>query len=390
MKRVVILGSTGSIGTNALRVAEALNDRLCVAGLAVRRNAAGVLEQAARFGVQHVAVLEPEAARQCKHAAPPGVRVYGGERGLEDLAGAARADLVLCAVVGLAGLKPVLAALDLGCDVALATKEVLVAAGGVVTEAAAANGVRLLPVDSEHGAVLQCLEGSGATGPGRAGPAAETVRRIVLTASGGPFYDRPEIDFEQVTVEEALAHPRWDMGRKISVDSATLMNKGLEIIEAHWLFGVPYDRIEVAVHPESIVHSLVEFRDGNMLAQVSIPDMRYAIQYALTWPERVDGGLPGLDLTRERTLRFLPADTGRFPCLRLARCAGERGGTLPAVLNAANEVAVQRFLDGRIPFADIARTVERVMADHAVVEAPRLEDILAADAAARRAAGGGA
>lgn len=384
MKRVVILGSSGSIGENALRVAEALPDRIRVVGLAVKQNADAVLAQAARFGVKQVAVLDTAGAERCRQNAPHDVQVLAGEEGVSELAAREGADLVLCSVVGMSGLKPVLAALESGKSVALATKEVLVGAGGVVMDAARRNGVRVLPVDSEHSAILQCLEGRGSRVEGRGEDAVpKNVRRLILTASGGPFFARPEIDLDAVTVEQALDHPNWDMGPKVTVDSATLMNKGLELIEAHWLFGLPFDRIDVLVHPESIVHSLVEFQDGNMLAQLSVPDMRYAIQYALTWPDRVDGGLPGVDLTTIGALHFTAPDEQRFPSLRLAREAARRGGTLPAVLNAANEAAVARFLAGGSRFSDIWKTVEHVMEAHDVIESPGLDDILAADAWAR-------
>ncbi len=378
MKRVVVLGSTGSIGLSALRVAESLPDRLQVVGLSVQRNFRPLLQQAARLGVRHVAVSDPEQARDCAREAPAGTSVYAGVEGLETLARLPEADLVLCAVVGMAGLRPVLAALGAGKDVALATKEVLVAAGRIVTDAARSRGVRLLPVDSEHSAVFQCLQG-------REGHGAE-VRRLILTASGGPFGLLPDVDLERVTVEEALAHPRWNMGKKVSIDSATMMNKGLEIMEACWLFGLPATSVDVVIHPESIVHSLVEFVDGSLLAQLGVPDMRLPIQYALTFPERVDGQLPALDVARLGTLRFQAPDERRFPCLALAREAARVGGTLPAVLNAANEVAVEKFLVRRIPFAGIWRLVEAVMARHTVCESPGLDELVAADAWGRRMA----
>ena len=376
MKKIVILGSTGSIGESTLRVVEALPSRLKVVGLAVNRSHKRVLQQAAQFHVSRVAVADPEAARLCAAEAPPGIQVREGERGVEALAALDEADVVLCALVGMAGLKPVMAALAGGTDVALATKEVLVAAGAIVTEAAARRGCRLLPVDSEHSAIFQCVDGK---------PRHE-IKRILLTASGGPFALKPDMDFDRVTVAEALRHPRWNMGRKVTVDSATLMNKGLEIMEAHWLFGVPVDKIDVVVHPESIVHSLVEFADGSVLAQLSPPDMRFAIQYALTYPERVDGNLPALDLAKTGPLHFKEPDEKRFPCLRLAREAAQAGGTLPAVLNAANEVAVQKFLDGKVSFAGIWRLVEKVMARHRATAKPGLDDILEADAWARTTA----
>jgi 1-deoxy-D-xylulose-5-phosphate reductoisomerase len=307
------------------------------------------------------------------------VTVHAGEDGLAEISALDTADVVLCAVVGIAGLRPVMAAIRRGADVALATKEVLVAAGGMVTRACRRRGVRLLPVDSEHSAIFQCLQGEPP----------EHVRRIVLTASGGPFAFRTDVDFDRVGIEEVLNHPSWRMGRKVTVDSATMMNKGLEIAEAHWFFGTPVRDIDVVVHPESVVHSMVEFVDGGVRAQLSVPDMRFAIQYALTYPERSAGGLPRLDLAELGALHFHRPDTGRFPALSLARTAAERGGTMPAVLNAANEVAVGRFLDQEIAFSGIWRVVERVMAKHDVIDDPGLDDILEADAWARQAAAGG-
>jgi 1-deoxy-D-xylulose-5-phosphate reductoisomerase len=378
MKKIVVLGSTGSIGESTLRVVEALPSRLKVVGLAANRSHKRVLQQARQFHVAHVAVADTAIARVCASEAPVGVRVYEGERGIEDVAALDEADIVLCALVGVAGLKPVMAALNKSRNVALATKEVLVAAGAIVTEAAARKKCRLLPVDSEHSAIFQCLDGK---------PPHE-IKRILLTASGGPFALKPEIDFDKVTVAEALRHPRWNMGKKVTVDSATLMNKGLEIMEAHWLFGVPVEKIDVVIHPESIVHSLVEFVDGSVLAQLSPPDMRFAIQYALTYPERVDGGLPVLDLAKAGPLHFKEPDERRFPCLRLAREAARTGGTLPAVLNAANEVAVQKFLDGKVTFSGIWHLVEKVMRKHQGTAKPGLNDILEADAWARKTAEG--
>jgi len=294
-KNIVILGSTGSIGESALRVVAAFPDRFRIIGLAAQNRIERLLEQARLFSVERVAVADLESAQRAKQMAPTGLTVLSGPEGLEELAALPAADIVLVAVVGMAGLRPVLAALRQGTDVALATKEVLVAAGHKVIAASRASGARILPVDSEHSAIFQCLDGKGT----------DRVRRLMLTASGGPFAHNPRLDLEKVTVAEALKHPRWNMGRKVTVDSATMMNKGLEIIEAHWLFGVPFDRIEVVMHPESIVHSMVEFQDGNVLAQLSVSDMRFAIQLALTWPERLDGGLPALDLTRLGTLHLL-------------------------------------------------------------------------------------
>ncbi len=323
------------------------------------------MEQVRRFNVKRVAVADEHAARQCRELLPD-VTVLSGAPGMEELAASEEADVVLAAIVGVAGLKPVLAALAEGTDVALATKEALVAGGRIVTTAALKTGARLLPVDSEHSAILQCLDGR----PG------EHIRRLILTASGGPFAGRPEVDFKKVTIGDALNHPTWNMGKKVTVDSATMMNKGLELIEARWLFNISLDRIAVLVHPESIVHSLVEFIDGSMLAQLSSSDMRFAIQYALTYPDRADGLLPPLDLARLGALHFSQPDEKRFPCLRLAREAGRRGGTLPAVLNAANEAAVKEFLKGGLSFTEIAEVVEKVMNTHDVGSDEDIEAVL--------------
>lgn len=385
MKKIVILGSTGSIGLNALQVVSSLPGELSVEGLAVNSDYEGVLAQAARYGVKNVGVSDPAAAEKCGKDAPSCIKVFGGDEGIEELAALDGIDMVLCAVVGMAGLKPVLAAVEKGIDVALATKEVLVAGGAVVTKACSESGARLIPVDSEHGAILQCIEGSqGTVDSGQW--TVEKIKRLVLTASGGPFFMAPEIDFEKVTVDQALEHPNWDMGKKVTVDSATMMNKGLEIIEAHWIFGVPVENIDVVVHPESIVHSMVEFVDGSTLAQMSVPDMRYAIQYALTYPERMDGGLHGLKVSEISELRFMNVDDERFPAVRIAREAAEQGGTMPAVMNAANEAAVQMFLDERISFRGIWQTVEKVMGEHDVVAEAGLEAVLEADVWARGAA----
>jgi len=376
MKRIVILGSSGSIGQNALRVAEALKSEIRVVGLAVDRNTDEVARQAAQFGVKHVAVADMAAAECGRRILPAGTELYKGPEGLVRLAAMDGVDLVLCAVVGMAGLAPVLSALGKGRDVALATKEALVVAGKIVINAARQNNCRILPVDSEHSAVFQCIEGHG-----------RDARRIVLTASGGPFRNKPNIDFDKVTVKETLDHPSWRMGKKVTVDSATLMNKGLEIMEAQWLFNMPLDKIDVVIHPESIIHSIVEFADGGMLSQMSVPDMRFAIQYAMTWPRRMDGGLPALDLVKAGAFHFSAPDENRFPCLALARSAARTGGTMPAALNAANEIAVRKFLDGHMPFSGIPKMVDKIMSVHKTVADPSLDDIVAADEWARRTAG---
>ncbi len=393
MTSIIILGSTGSIGESALRVVAALPDRLRVTGLATRTNVKRVLEQAAQFGVKLVAVGDPVAAAEARRLAPPGVRVLVGDAGVAELAGAEDADVVLCALVGMAGLRPTLAAIEAGHDVALATKEVLVAAGELVMAARARRNVRILPVDSEHSALFQCLQSSVYTPycvrPADApdAQAAETrVRQLMLTASGGPFANHPEIDFDQVTLLQALNHPRWAMGRKVTIDSATMMNKGLEIMEARWLFNVPLESVDVVVHPESVVHSLVAFVDGAWLAQLSPPDMRFAIQYALTWPDRAAVEMPAMDLARLARLHFSAPDEQRFRCLRLARQAAAAGGTCPAVLNAANEIAVEAFLAGKTSFSGIWQTVEQVLSRHDRMEIGGLDDILAVDQWAREAA----
>ena len=378
MKDIILLGSTGSIGRNTVRVVEAFPSRFRIVGLAVRRDVSGLMEQAARLGVKHVAVADETATADCTERAPDGVCVYGGEGSTEDLVRDVEADLVVCAVVGMAGLRPVMAAAELGRDIALATKEVLVAAGEPVLDTCRRHGARILPVDSEHSAVFQCLAAGGKGG--------DPVRRVILTASGGPFGAQPDIDLAHVSLEQVLDHPRWDMGQKVTVDSATLMNKGLEIVEAHWLFDMPVQQIDVVIHPESIVHSMVEFADGSLVAQLSLPDMRFAIQYALAYPERLAGGLPVLDLAEMGSLHFREPDTERFPALALARAAAERGGTLPTVLNAANEVAVSLFLEGRIAFPGIWELVEKVLDRHDPMDHPGIETILETDAWARRAA----
>jgi 1-deoxy-D-xylulose-5-phosphate reductoisomerase len=376
MKNIVILGSTGSIGENALRVVAHLSAELRVVGLAAGRRARRLAEQAAAFDCRWAAVADAGCVAELRQALPAGCRVAAGRDELCELVCAPEVDLVLCAIVGTAGLMPVLAAVRAGKTIALASKEVLVMAGEQVMAAARRSGARILPVDSEHSAVFQCLDGRRAA----------DVKRLLLTASGGPFRRTPAADLARVTPEAALAHPTWNMGAKITIDSATLMNKGLEIIEAHWLFDLAPDRIEVVIHPQSIVHSMVEFSDGSILAQLGNPDMRLPIQYALMYPERRPGPVSGLDFSIARSLEFEPPDQARFPALRLARQALDAGGTAPAVFNAANEVAVARFLDRAIPFPGIWATVEAALARHVPVAHPTLEALLDADAWARRTA----
>lgn len=390
-KRVVILGSSGSIGQTAVRLLSG-NPLFEVVGLAVNKDTDALFRDAVALGARHVAVADDAAAARAAADLPSGMVIHCGETGLCELA-SMDADIVLCAIVGMAGLRPVLAAIDGGKDIALATKEALVAAGETVMRRRMEKRVRILPVDSEHSAVFQALQsplhspacvrlcGDGAR------PAEDLIRRLVLTASGGPFMFRPEVDFGSVAVEEALSHPTWRMGRKISIDSATMMNKCFEIIEAHWLFDIPSNKIEVLVHPESIVHSMVEFRDLSQMAQMSMPDMTFSVNYALTWPKRASHRLgKPLDLAAVGTLRFFRPDVGRFPCLGLARAALEAGGTAGAVLNAANEVAVGAFLEGRIKFSDIWRIAEAAMAKISATPAAGLDAVFAADAEARAVA----
>ncbi len=380
VKKIVLLGSTGSIGENVLSVVRALEGRIVVKALAANSNWERVLEQAREFGVEEVGLSDQESARACLQSGD-GFVVRSGSDGVAELAASEDVDLVVCAIVGIASLKPVLAALQAGTDVALSSKEALVTGGRIVRRACMESGAKLLPVDSEHSAIFQCLPGNA--GGLESDTISKVVKRLILTASGGPFGSVSDVDLEKVSIEQVLKHPNWDMGDKVTVDSATLMNKGLEIMEAQWLFDMPLSRISVVIHPESIVHSLVEFVDGNMLAQLCRPDMRYAIQYALTFPERVNAGLQGLDLADIGKLTFTEPDNGRFPCLDLARRAAGTGGTMPTVLNAANEVAVDKFLAGRIRFPEIWEMVEKVMDSHQQVEEPDLDGIMEADAWAR-------
>jgi len=376
-RRVVLLGATGSIGRSTCRVALDLPERVQIVGLSGHRNVSQLASQANALRPEVLAVADAAAAAALKaqlHYEPRGI--FTGAEGLEALAAHAGAEMVLVAIVGTAGLRPTLTALREGKDVALASKEVLVVAGELVMAEAARRGRRILPVDSEHNAIFQCLEGRDA----------RQVRRLILTASGGPFRTWPAEKFRSITREEALRHPTWRMGEKITIDSATLFNKGLEMIEARWLFGVGLDQIDVTIHPQSIVHSLVEFVDGSVLAQLSHSDMRFPIQYALTWPERVAGVLPPLDFARLGPLDFAAPREDVFPALGLAREAARRGGTAPAVLNAANEVAVAEFLAGRLAFPGIWETVAAVLEQTPFASAGSLDDLLAADREARERA----
>jgi len=388
-RRVFLLGSTGSIGTSALDVVRDFTraraahgtvgprpPRFDVVGLAAARNGASLAAQAREFGAQAVAVVDGDAALDL----PSGVRVFRGEEAACAMldACARRGDLVVAAMVGAAGIRPVLTAIAIGCDVALANKEALVAAGAVVMPAAAAAGVRIIPVDSEHNALFQCLKASTSM---------DEVRKVVLTASGGPFRTRTRDEMARATVDDALAHPTWRMGAKVTIDSASLMNKALELIEAHWLFGLGADRIDAIIHPQSVVHGFVEYLDGSVLAQLSPPDMRTPIQQAMCDPMRCDGPSRKLDFASLRSLDFEPVDQGRFPAIALAHRVIATGGTAGSVFNAANEVAVRAFLDGRIGFLDIAEvvraTLDAVPATPIPADARGLDTVFAADHAAR-------
>ena len=371
-KRVVLLGATGSIGDSTLKVAHDIPERMEIVGLAANSNVEKLAIAANKTRAPAVCLVNEGKVDVLRSKLEYEPKVFVGEEGLREIAKLDGADMVLIAIVGTAGLYPALDAIETGKDLAVASKEILVMAGEAVTQAAQNRGVKILPVDSEHNAIFQCLDGR-----------ASEVRRIILTASGGPFRETPRERLHYVTVDEALKHPTWNMGPKITIDSATLFNKGLEMIEAHWLFGVGMDRVEVVIHPQSIVHSMVEFADGSTLAQLSYSNMCFPIQYAVTWPDRVANTLPPLDFSTLGKLEFAIPRYEDFPALNLARRAGETGGTLPAVMNAANEVAVAAFLNQRIRFPQIWHTVTRVMDRHRTVAHPDLGAILAADQWAR-------
>lgn len=376
MKQVVLLGSTGSIGVSATKVADDLPGHIRLIGLAAGNNSELLLKQTLKYRPEAVSIGDSAKAHELENTLGTSSRVFSGEEGLIRLATLPAADIVLIAIVGTAGLQPALAAIRAGKDIAIASKEILVMAGEIVMREARKHGVRVLAVDSEHSAIFQCLDGKPP----------ESVRALWLTASGGPFRATPREEFAGITVERALKHPSWVMGRKITIDSATLFNKGLEMIEARWLFDIEMERVRVVVHPQSIIHSMVEFIDGSMLAQLSSPDMCLPIQYALTYPDRIGSERVQTNLAKLGHLTFEEPDQRRFPALGLARRAGEIGGTLPAVLNAANEVAVNSFFERRLTFPQISEVVHRVMDRHAVVSHPNLEQIIQADAWARQEA----
>jgi 1-deoxy-D-xylulose-5-phosphate reductoisomerase len=402
-KRVVVLGATGSIGESALKVARDIPERMEIVGLAAKSNAQKLAAAANEVRPDSVCLVDETQINALRRALDYKPRIFSGEAGLLEIACLPNADMVLVAIVGTGGLRPALGAIKAGKDLAVASKEILVMAGEAVMREARDKSVHVLPVDSEHNAIFQCLEGKRSMlNAQRSTLNAETstldvgrwtldvsdVRRILLTASGGPFRETPRKDFDSITVEAALKHPTWNMGPKITIDSATLFNKGLEMIEAHWLFGVEMKRVEVVIHPQSIVHSMVEFTDGSTLAQMSYSNMCFPIQYAVTWPARVPNSLPPLDFSKLSKLEFATPRYEDFPALNLARRAGEAGGTLPAVMNAANEIAVAAFLDRKVRFPEIWGIVEDVMNRHTPVAHPDLDAILGADQWARAQAQG--
>lgn len=378
MKNIVILGSTGSIGRQTLEVVRSLPGEFKIVGLGAGKNWRLLAGQIREFKPSAATLADVQELESLRRELSPSERpdLVWGMSGMENLAGMPEADLVVVAVTGAAGILPTIAAMRAGKDVALANKETLVAAGQLVMDLSTRKKTAILPVDSEHSAVWQCLNGQNS----------DAIEKIILTASGGPFRNFGKEELETVTVDMALRHPNWEMGSKITIDSATLMNKGLEVIEAKWLFGVNYSQIEVVIHPQSVIHSAVEFMDGSVLAQLGLPDMRLPIQYALTYPRRVSGSVPRLNLTELQGLAFEAPDTDKFPALRLAFEAGRTGGTMPAVLNAANEVAVDSFLKGLLHFKNIPVVVESVMEKHNRESGLELGEIMEADAWAREAA----
>jgi 1-deoxy-D-xylulose-5-phosphate reductoisomerase len=376
MKKVTILGSTGSIGLSALDVIEKNPERFRVVALAAGKNINLLKKQIEKFKPKMVAVSTKESALKLREAltAKTKVKILYDEEGLKEIASFPSADIVISAISGSAGLIPTLAAIEAGKDIALANKETMVMAGEIVIKRAIKKGVKIIPVDSEHSAIFQCLEGNKR----------QNLRRIILTASGGPFLNFTRNELKKVILSQTLRHPNWKMGKKITIDSASMMNKGLEVIEAKWLFNLDISNIDVLIHPQSIVHSMIEFIDGAFLAQMGIPDMKLPIAYALTYPERIINDLPSLDLVKIGKLEFLKAEINKFPCLGLAYAAGLCGGTVPAVLNAADEVAVSAFMENKIRFIDLPKIIEKILVLHNSINNPSLDDILQADLWARR------
>lgn len=368
MKKITILGSTGSIGLSALDVIQKNPQRFQVGALTAGRNIKLLKKQIEQFKPEIVAVGNKESALKLRNSltGKNKVKVFYDEEGLKEVASFSSADIVISAIAGSAGLIPTLAAIEAGRDIALANKETMVMAGEIVTRKAEKKKVKIIPVDSEHSAIFQCLEGQNR----------KNLQRIILTASGGPFLDFTGKDLKSVTLSQTLRHPNWKMGKKVTIDSASMMNKGLEVIEAKWFFDMDINRIDVLIHPQSIVHSMVEFKDGAFLAQMGIPDMKVPIAYALTYPERIINDLPSLNLVKTGSLEFVNPDTKKFPCLRLAYAAGLCGGTYPVVLNAADETAVTAFIENKIRFVDLPGIIETVLNRHNPVNNPSLDDIL--------------
>ena len=366
MRALTILGSTGSIGTQTLEVVENLPGEFRVVALTANRNIELLAHQARQFEVEAVALADPKGADELRHLlAGSGIAIHTGRSGLLEIAGRDDIDLCLNGLVGGGGMAPTMAALEAGVDVALSNKESLVMAGALITALQQEKGTKLLPIDSEHSAIWQCLAGEDQS----------QIRRLVLTGSGGPFRTWPLEEMSQVTREQALRHPNWDMGPKVTIDSATMMNKGLEVIEARWLYDMPPERIDIVIHPQSIIHSMVEFVDGSIKAQLGVPDMKIPIQYALAYPDHRPADWPRLDLAAIGELTFEEPDLEKFPCITLAYDALRRGGSAPAALNLANDLAVQAFLDDQLAFASIPRVLERVLSEHPFIETPTLADL---------------
>lgn len=376
MKKLAILGSTGSIGKQTLEVIENFPKEFQVSYLSAHSNSDILKQQIQKFHPKAVVVLDEHCAKLLKKDCGATTKILCGETALQEIVQQDDVDIVVSALVGFAGLQPTIAAIKAKKNIALANKETLVVAGELMIPLAEKHNVELLPVDSEHSAIFQCLVGE----------LPNKIEKIILTASGGPFRNHSAEELERVTIEDALHHPNWRMGNKITIDSATLMNKGLEVIEAHWLFGVAAEKIEVVVHPQSIIHSMVEFVDGSIKAQLGVPDMKIPIQYALTHPSRAHAKWPRIHFPSLKEMTFFEPDTKRFPCLELAYTALRSGGTLPAVMNAANEIAVKNFLQGKITFNTISRLVHNIMENHSSQKNPSLESIIAADEWARRKA----
>ena len=373
-ENIAILGSTGSIGKNSIEVIANFPDQFKVSYLTVNNNIDALCDQVRRFRPKGVVVLDGNSAAECKKRFDGATEVLVGEEGLEEIVQRNDVDVVISSLVGFAGLKPTIAAIRAKKKIALANKETLVVAGEIIMRLVKETGGILIPVDSEHSAIFQCLVGESGS----------SVAKIILTGSGGPFLNTPKEMLKKVSVEQALHHPNWKMGNKVTIDSATLMNKGMEVIEARWLFGIPPEKIDVVIHPQSIIHSMVEFIDGSVKAQLGMPDMKIPIQYALTYPERAASNVARVDFPKLREMTFFPPDIERFQCLRHAYDALNEGGTMPAALNAANEIAVRRFLEGKIAFQQIPETICRTMEHHEVTGNPTLDDIIEADASARR------